>query len=402
MLTSVIILTNMLSTKNSSVSQLSILALSIGISMEDNIIRQIILISGIVVFCLSVIDAETGILFNLSIIGLLVLATAQELIIIYLAIELVSLSFYILAARERKGQKSTEAGIKYFILGALSSGILLLGITIIYAKTGTTSLETLMIDETSYILIVVAFLFKLGAAPFHMWVPDVYEGSPTIITTYFAIVPKIAYMSVLMKIEMGEEMLIAGILSIFVGSFAAINQTKIKRLLAYSAIAHVGFMLLGIGIGTFSGIHATIVYMIIYIILTINSFSIVLSQKWNYIAEARGISRHNPILAITFGLGLMSIAGVPPLAGFFNKYLIILSTIEQSEYLYAMIAIILSVISSFYYVRIIRYMFFVDNPELTVQPVKVSPSIAIILGISTYFLLSLLIFPSLLLDISIL
>jgi NADH-quinone oxidoreductase subunit N len=158
----------MLSTKNSSVSQLSILALSIGISMEDNIIRQIILISGIVVFCLSVIDAETGILFNLSIIGLLVLATAQELIIIYLAIELVSLSFYILAARERKGQKSTEAGIKYFILGALSSGILLLGITIIYAKTGTTSLETLMIDETSYILIVVAFLFKLGAAPFHM------------------------------------------------------------------------------------------------------------------------------------------------------------------------------------------------------------------------------------------
>jgi NADH-quinone oxidoreductase subunit N len=194
---------------------------------------------------------------------------------------------------------------------------------------------------------------------------------------------------------------IAAIFSIFVGSFAAINQTKIKRLLAYSAIAHVGFMLLGLGVGTFAGLHATIVYMIIYIILTLNTFSIVLNQKYEFIAQFRGLSRHNPILAITFGLGLMSIAGVPPLAGFYNKYLIILSTIQQSDIIYAVIAIILSVISSFYYVRIIRYMFFVDNPELTVQPEKVTPSIAIILGITTYFLISLLIFPSLLLDISI-
>jgi NADH-quinone oxidoreductase subunit N len=170
---SVIILSHMLTPRSAqsnsnSISELSILALSIGLTMEDNVIRQIILVSGILVFCLTFIDADTGILFFLSIIGLLVLATAQELIIIYLAVELVSLSFYILASRERKGMKSTEAGIKYFILGALSSGILLLGITIIFAKTGSTSIDSFMIDQTSYMLIVVAFLFKLGAAPFHM------------------------------------------------------------------------------------------------------------------------------------------------------------------------------------------------------------------------------------------
>ena len=397
-ISSMILLSHSLCSKVGSTAHLSVLALSIAFSIEDNIIRHIILVSGIVVYLISDIDSETALLFFLGIIGLLILGVAEELIIIYLSIELVSLSFYILAGRERKGMKSTEAGIKYFVLGALSSGILLMGITIVYAQTGTTDLE--LIDNYSRMLIVVALLFKLGAAPFHMWVPDVYEGAATIITTFFAVVPKIAYLGVLMKLGGGDPIIVAGLISIFVGSIGAINQTKIKRMLAYSAIGHIGFMLLGIGVATYSSIQATIIYMIIYIVMTINSFTIVISQGLNKIAELRGFSRRNGVLGITFGLGLMSIAGVPPLAGFYNKYLVVLSAVEHNLILYALIAILFSVISSFYYVRIIRYMFFVDLPDISVHTYKISAINALILGISSYFIITSMLYPSVVMEIT--
>jgi NADH-quinone oxidoreductase subunit N len=203
-----------------------------------------------------------------------------------------------------------------------------------------------------------------------------------------------------MKLGGGDPLIIIGILSILVGSIGAINQTKIKRMLAYSAIGHVGFMLLGIGVATYASLHATIIYMIIYIIMTINTFTIILSQGVEKIVELRGISRRNAILGITLGLGLMSIAGVPPLAGFYNKYLIILSAVESEQIIYAILAILLSVISSFYYVRIIRYMYFVDQAELTATTREISLNKAIILGITTYIIITIMMYPNVIMEIT--
>lgn len=204
-----------------------------------------------------------------------------------------------------------------------------------------------------------------------------------------------------MKLGDGEMIKLVGLLSIFVGSIGAINQTNIKRLLGFSAIGHIGFMLIGIGIGTLSSIQATLVYMIIYIIMTINSFSIVRNQDIHKIVELRGMSRRNGILGMTMGIGLMSIAGVPPLAGFYNKYLILVSAISSDAIALALSAVILSVISGFYYVRIIRYMYFKDNGEISVETKSVSVREGIILGITTYLILTLLLYPSILLDITI-
>lgn len=204
-----------------------------------------------------------------------------------------------------------------------------------------------------------------------------------------------------MKLGDGQILKLVGLLSVFVGCIGAINQTNIKRMLGFSAIGHIGFMLIGIGIGTVSSLQATLVYMIIYVIMTINSFSIVRSQEVEKIVELRGMSRRNGILGITMGIGLMSIAGVPPLAGFYNKYLVLVSAVSSDAIGLALAAILLSVISGFYYVRIIRFMYFKDKGEITVETKGVSVNEAIILGITTYFILTLMLFPSLLLDITI-
>jgi len=204
-----------------------------------------------------------------------------------------------------------------------------------------------------------------------------------------------------MKLGGGELLMLAGVLSILVGSIGAINQTKIKRLLAYSAIGHVGFMLLGIGVATYSSIQATIIYMILYIVMTVNSFTIVLNQGINKIVELRSMSRRNGVLGMTMGLGLMSIAGVPPLGGFYNKFLVVQSAVEQSYIGYALVAIVLSVISSFYYVRIIRYMYFIDQGEVVVKTEKVGLVTAVILGVTTYIILTIMANPGILMEITI-
>lgn len=384
--------------KEGITGELCILALGLGITIENTIIGQIVIASGIAVYLMGKVDGNTAIIQWIGIAGLIILGAAEELLIIYIAIEIVGLSFYILAGRERKGLEGTEAGIKYFILGALSSGLMLMGITIVYAQTGTTDLE--MIDSTSRELIIIGLLFKLGAAPFHMWVPDVYEGAATIVTTYFAVVPKIAYLGVLMKMGGGDLVLLAGVISIFVGSIGAINQTKVKRMLGYSGVGHVGFMLIGIGVGTYASVQATIVYMIIYVIMTINSFAIVRSQGISKIVEFRGLSRRNGVLGMTMGLGLMSIAGVPPLAGFYNKYLVVMSAITGGEIAIGLVAILLSVISGYYYVRIIRYMYFKDKGEITVITPGVGVRTGIVLGVTTYLILTLMMNPSVLMEIT--
>lgn len=345
-------------------------------------------------------------LILLSTLGMMLLVSSKDLISLYLSIELISLSLYILAGIKRDGQFSTEASIKYFLLGAVSSGLLLFGSALIYWLTGETSfvglsnyiwyspiifaspaggaipigdpsLGNIISLSVGAMFVIVAILFKLAAAPFHMWAPDVYEGSPTIVTAYFAIVPKIAILGLLYQLMFGPFaslfsqlqpiLLISALLSIIIGSLGAINQTKIKRLLAYSAIGHIGFMLIGLSTGAVNGLMATFVYIIIYAITSFNSFAFVLSftstNSTNYISQLGGLSRLNPLLAITFALGLFSMAGIPPLAGFFSKYLILLSAINNNLYFVAFIAIIFSVIASFYYLRLIRWLFFKDSSD---------------------------------------
>ena len=220
-------------------------------------------------------------------------------------------------------------------------------------------------------------------------------------TTYFAVVPKIAYMGFLMKVGGGKELLMIGILSIIVGSLGAINQTKIKRMLAYSGIGHVGYMLLGIGIGSSASLQATIVYMVIYIVMTVNSFTVILSQGIQKIAELRGLSRRNGVIGMTVGVGMMSIAGVPPLGGFYNKYLVIMSTVEGGEVAVALVAVVMSVVSSFYYIRLIQYMFFKDQAEITVVTPQVGRAMGIVLGVTTYVILTIMFYPSVLLEMTV-
>ena len=409
----------------------------IGTDNAINMVKLIIMLSSIVILLMSldyyksrdlnVVKFEYPILILLTTLGILLLISSKDLITLYLSIEIMSLSSYILATIKRDSQFSTEAGIKYFILGAVSSGIILFGCAILYTLTGETSFQGL----SAYIwyaqnddiiglavgatFIITALLFKLAAAPFHMWAPDVYEGSPTIVTGLFAIVPKLAIFGTLIGLLFGPFanllsqlqplIFISAILSVLVGSFGAINQTKIKRLVAYSAIGHTGFILLGIATGSLESLQAAYIYIIVYIIMSCNMFALILSVFGagvsNYITQLSGLSRSNPILAISFALSLLSIAGIPPLAGFFSKYFIFVSLIEAQFISFALIAIIASVIASFYYIRIIKWIYFKDSldfhlkdlgslsPHQTIGSIK-----SLILGSTLYFILTFMFYPN--------
>lgn len=427
-----------------------------GGGLSQIIIKSIVLISGIIILWMSLsiyekkedklIDYEYSQLILLSILGMLLLISSRDLIVMYLSIETMSLSLYVLAAIRRTGQYSTEAGLKYFILGALSSGMLLFGAALIYITTGLTEWESisnyvwlaphntevgtigllgsaqrgLWGVELGSMFILLALLFKLGAAPLHMWLPDVYEGAPTIVTAFFSIVPKIAILSFLISLVYGPLLgifenlvqpifILSGLLSIFIGSIAAINQTKIKRLLAYSAIAHMGWILLGLGIGTLLSIQAALIYIILYIVMTINSFSFVLSYYDkgfgnHYITQLSGLSRKEPVLAITFSLCLLSIAGIPPLAGFFSKYNILLALIDENYIIVSILGIVVSVIGSFYYIRIIQWMYFNNSSDYIWKDLgdivynekkeKVGFIKSILLGSTLYIILTYLIYPN--------
>ena len=244
---------------------------------------------------------------------------------IYLAMELQTLTLFILAAIKRDSAYSTEAGLKYFVLGAVSSGLFLFGCALLYGVSGEISIQginSVLTTDVGKILITVSLLFKLSAAPFHMWAPDVYEGAPTITTALLATVPKVAVFSILVQIgPVINVVLVCALLSIIYGSVGALNQTKIKRLLAYSGIGHMGFMLFGVAIGSFESIQASLIYMIVYVIMSVCSFSIILFLNFtkNLIIEVSGLSRDNPVTAFTLGLIFLSTAGVPPLAGFLSK-----------------------------------------------------------------------------------
>lgn len=359
---------------------------------------------------------EVIILLLISLLGLFLLVSSQNLLVFYLAIETISLSFYILAAINKNNPLSTEAGLKYFILGALSSGLLLFGCSLIYFSTGFidfNSIGNLGISNSfliGTIFIIVALLFKIAAAPFHMWIPDVYEGSPLYITFFFATIPKIGVLYVLYNLvfnvfknvfdpNIQYILIFTSMLSIIIGTFGAIFQKKIIRLIAFSAIAHIGFILLGFSTGTFISIYSSFIYIIIYIIMTFFTFSFVSSFNNKYFADLLYLSKINPVLAISFALTLLSIAGIPPLVGFFSKFYILYSLIENNLYIIAIFAIILSVIASYYYIRIIQFMFFnntslLDNYfYLASLKGKITTPNSIILGITTYLIITILLYP---------
>jgi NADH-quinone oxidoreductase subunit N len=316
-----------------------------------------------------------------SIIGMMLMISSYDLIVFYLGLELQSLCLYILASFNRTNQKSTEAGLKYFVLSALASGILLYGSSLIYGFTGSTNFELIAnnMNEANpttvfgIVFIIVGLAFKVSAAPFHMWTPDVYEGAPTSVTSFFALIPKIAAIAVFIRflyvpfinvINHWQTIIVfLSIASMLLGAFAAIGQNNIKRLMAYSSIGHMGYALAGVATASNEGIQSTIIYLSIYLIMNLGAFGSILMLKrkniyFESINDLSGLSKNHPLLAFAFLIILFSLAGIPPLAGFFAKFYIFMNVIENGMYTLAVIGLLTTVVSAFYYLRVIKIIYF--------------------------------------------
>jgi len=352
--------------------------------------------------------------------GMILMISSYDLIVFYLGLELQSLSLYILASFKRNDEKSTEAGLKYFVLSALASGILLYGSSLIYGFTGSTNFEVISanLNEVNtgavfgIVFILVGLAFKVSAVPFHMWTPDVYEGSPTSITSFFAIIPKIAAITVLIRfmyvpfinvISQWQIIIIfLSIGSMILGAVAAIGQNNIKRLMAYSTIGHMGYALAGIATGTSQGTQSTIIYLTIYLVMNLGAFGCIFMMKrennyYENISDLSGMSKNHPILAFSFLIILFSLAGIPPLAGFFAKFYIFLAVIEVKMYTLAIIGLVTTVISAFYYLRIIKIIYF-DKPKKAFDE-NYELGLKFSLALSSLLILVYFIYPSLLTDI---
>ena len=332
----------------------------------------------------SIDKIEYPIIILASTLGMILMISSYDLIVFYLGLELQSLCLYILASFKRDDERSTEAGLKYFVLSALASGLLLYGCSLIYGFTGSTNFE--IISENlreantgavfGMVFIIVGLAFKVSAVPFHMWTPDVYEGSPTSVTSFFALVPKIAALTVFIRfmyvpfinvISHWQTIIIfLSIASMILGAVAAIGQSNIKRLMAYSSIGHMGYALAGLAPGTNAGIHSTIIYLTIYLVMNLGAFGCIFMMKrenvfYEKINDLSGLSKNHPMLALGFLIILFSLAGMPPLAGFFAKFYIFMAVIEAKMYTLAIIGLVTTVVSAFYYLRIIKVIYF-DEP----------------------------------------
>ena len=321
---------------------------------------------------------------------MLMLISAADLIALYLGLELMSLALYVVAASNRDNVRSTEAGLKYFVLGALSSGMLLYGASLIYGFTGTVSFAGIAQAAGQgglgltfgLVFLFAGFCFKVSAVPFHMWTPDVYEGAPTPVTAFFASAPKIAAMAIFVRApitafpeitpQWQQIVVFVAIASMVLGSFAAIGQRNIKRLMAYSSIGHMGFALVGLAAGTPEGVQGVIVYMAIYLAMTLGTFAGILAMRQRRRVRSRtspiSPASRAPIGAMAFFLGVMmfSLAGIPPLAGFFAKYFVFLAAIKAGLYALAVIGVLASVVGAYYYLAIVKVMYF-DEPAGAVR-----------------------------------
>ena len=356
---------------------------------------------------------EYSILVLLSTLGMMVLISAGDLIMLYLGLELMSLALYVVAASDRDNVKSTEAGLKYFVLGALSSGMLLYGASLIYGFTGTVNFAGIAAAaKTGSIGIVfgIVFLlaglcFKVSAVPFHMWTPDVYEGAPTPIAAFFASAPKVAAMAVFTRVtltafpgivpEWQQIVVFVSIASMALGSFAAIGQKNIKRLMAYSSIGHMGFALVGLAAGTAEGAQGVLVYIAIYVAMTLGAFTVILTMKRNgqhfeNISDFSGLSRTNPLVAFVFAMLLFSLAGVPPLAGFFGKFYVFVAAIKAGLFTLSVIGVLTSVVGAFYYLSIVKVMYF-DEPLPRLDPIRLE--LGSVLAVAGLFNLLFFVYP---------
>src|ERR1700742_4659002 len=335
---------------------------------------------------------EYAILVLLSTLGMMVLISAGDLIVLYLGLELMSLALYVVAASNRDNAKSTEAGLKYFVLGALSSGMLLYGASLIYGFTGTVSFAGIAAAAKpgsiglvfGLVFLLAGLCFKVSAVPFHMWTPDVYEGAPTPVTAFFASAPKVAALAVCTRVALTafpgitlqwqQIVVFVSIASMALGSFAAIGQTNIKRLMAYSSIGHMGFALIGLAAGTPEGAQGVLVSIAIYVAMTLGSFSVILAMKRSghaleQISDFAGLSRTNPLLASVFAMLLFSLAGIPPLAGFFAKFYVFVAAIKAGLFTLAVVGVLASVVGAFYYLTIVKTMYF-DEPLGRLDPMR--------------------------------
>ena len=329
---------------------------------------------------------EYAVLVLLATLGMMLMVSANDLMSLYVGLELQSLALYVVAAMKRDSAKATEAGLKYFVLGALSSGMLLYGASMVYGFTGHTQLDQIMTaiaaeDRSIGLIFGMVFLlagiaFKISAVPFHMWTPDVYEGAPTPVTAFFAAAPKVAAMALMLRVvsvsfhgvthDWQQIIVFLSIASMVLASFAAIGQNNLKRLLAYSSIGHVGFALVGLSSGTANGVEGVSIYMAIYVLMTIGIFAAILSLKTESgyvetITELAGLSKKRPFVAGIIAVLMFSLIGLPPLAGFFAKWHVFLAAIEQGLFVLAVIGVLASAVSAFYYLRVIKVMYF-DEP----------------------------------------
>ena len=351
---------------------------------------------------------EFPILILLATAGMMVMISANDLITLYLGLELQSLALYIVAAIHRDNARSSEAGLKYFVLGALSSGMLLYGASLVYGFTGHTGFAAIaeaLADGRSLGLVVglvfvlAGLAFKVSAVPFHMWTPDVYEGAPTPVTAFFASAPKLAAMALVVRVlidafapitaDWQQIVSFIAIASMALGSFAAIGQSNIKRLMAYSSIGHMGFALVGLAAGSEQGVQGVIVYIVIYMAMTLGAFACILAMRRDgvmveEIDSLAGLARTKPGIAFLLGTVLFSLAGIPPLAGFFAKYYVFLAAIQSGLYALAVIGVVTSVVGAYYYLRIVKIMYF-DEPAEGFESMPME--LRVVLGVSGAFVL---------------
>ena len=337
---------------------------------------------------------EFPILILFAVLGMMMMVSANDLMSLYIGIELQSLSLYVIAAIRRETLRSSEAGLKYFVLGALSSGILLYGMTLVYGFAGTTNFEALAqlfvadTDPSIGVIVGLVFIaaglaFKVSAVPFHMWTPDVYEGAPTPVTAFFAIAPKIAAMALFVRVmlepfgalvlEWQQVIWFISLASMILGSFAAIVQTNIKRLMAYSSIGHMGFVLVGLAAGNEQGVTGILVYLTVYLFMNIGTFGCILAMRRagrmvEDIDELSGLSKTNPMMAGALAIFMFSMAGIPPLGGFFAKLFVFRAAIDAELYVLAVVGLLTSVVGAFYYLRIIKVMYFDEANEAFDKP----------------------------------
>ena len=409
-------------------TELSLFNESYKIDYLSTFMKILTLVSGVFVMLTSskyiqitkILKIEYPILLLSSILGMMVMISSNDLIVFYMGLELQSLALYVLASFNRKNLLSTESGVKYFVLSALSSGLLLYGCSLIYGFSNSTNFVLIAenLNSNNYgltfgiVFILVGLAFKISAVPFHMWAPDVYQGSPTSVTLFFAVLPKIAALTVFIRflyipfinlIDQWQMIIVfLSIASMLFGAIAAIGQKNLKRLIAYSSIGHMGYALAGLSVGTNEGIQSAISYISIYLVMNLAFFSclFMIRKSENYfenIEDLSGLSKNHPILSISLMIVLFSLAGIPPLAGFFAKFYIFMAVIEQSMYFLAVIGLLSTVIAAYYYLRIIKIIYF--DPEKEKYDTDHHLGLKVSLAISTIFILFYFIYPSSLTEI---